>query len=98
MRVLSHVQLFAIPQTVPGPGQGTLKYRLASAPSEIKRRVRMKSGSMNGVLCFSGYILPADGNRSNTIFFSILTNNVAAPASTVGPLLEDIIVSLASEE
>lgn len=84
--------------SLPGPGQGTLKYRLANAPSDVKRRVRMKSGSMNGVLCFSGYILPADGNRANTIFFSIMTNNVAAPPSTVAPMLEDLIVSLASEQ
>ncbi|MBO4671992.1 MAG: D-alanyl-D-alanine carboxypeptidase [Bacteroidales bacterium] len=84
--------------SLPGPGQGTLKYRLANVPSEIKKRVRMKSGSMNGVLCFSGYILPEDGNRANTIYFSMLTNNVAAPASTVGPLLEDLIVSLAGEQ
>ena len=83
--------------SLPSPGQGTLKNRMPKVSSEIKRRVRMKSGSMNGVLCFSGYILPADGNRANTVFFSILTNNVAAPGYTVGPLLEDLIVSLAEE-
>ena len=84
--------------SLPGPGQGTLKYRLAGVQPEIRKRVRMKSGSMNGVLCFSGYILPADGKRENTVFFSIMTNNVAAPGSAVAPTLEDLIVSLALEQ
>lgn len=33
--------------------------RMKNAPEALRRRVRMKSGSMDGVLCYSGYILPA---------------------------------------
>lgn len=85
-------------ESLPYPGSNsTLKYRLAKSPSSVKTRVRMKSGSMGSVLCFSGYILPADGDRSKTIVFSMLTNNVTAPSSEVGKILESIIASLAEE-
>ena len=57
----------------------------------------MKSGSMNGTLCFSGYIIPERGARDETIVFSILTNNALAGGSKVGPLLDRLIVLLASE-
>lgn len=87
-------------ETLPSPGveKSTLRYRLSKESASLKGRVKMKSGSMGGVLCFSGYILPADGDRSKTIVFSLLTNNVTAPSSEVGSMLESIIVSLAAEE
>ncbi len=87
-------------ETLPSPGveKSTLKYRLSAESASLKARVKMKSGSMGGVLCFSGYILPEDGDRSKTIVFSLLTNNVSAPSSEVGKILESIIVSLAREE
>ena len=84
--------------SLPSPGlKSTLQYRLGKAPDAIKSRIKMKSGSMNGVLCFSGYILSLDGDRSKTIVFSILTNNVTAPTYAVASLLDEIIVSLALE-
>ena len=85
-------------ESLPYPGsKSTLKYRLGKTPDQLKARVKMKSGSMNGVLCFSGYILPEDGDRSRTIVFSILTNNVTAPAYYVGSILDEIILSLTRE-
>lgn len=85
-------------ESLPCPGsKSTLQNRLKDAPQEIKERIRMKSGSMNGVLCMSGYILPADGNGSKTIYFSILTNNVTGPSSKVGAIIDEIILSLAQE-
>ena len=85
-------------ESLPSPGtESTLKYRFRWAPDELKSRIKMKSGSMNGVLCFSGYILSPDGDRSKTVVFSILTNNVTASSSTVASLLEDIIYSLSQE-
>lgn len=84
--------------SLPSPGsKSTLKNRMKGAPEDVKERVRMKSGSMNGVLCMSGYILPADGNNSKTIYFSILTNNVTAPSSKVGAIIDEIILSLSQE-
>ena len=85
--------------SLPSPGgKGTLKYRMQNAPGDIKSRIVMKSGSMNGVRSFSGYILPAPGEKeSQTIVFSVITNNVSGPSATVGAILDDIILSLAKE-
>jgi D-alanyl-D-alanine carboxypeptidase/D-alanyl-D-alanine-endopeptidase (penicillin-binding protein 4) len=80
-----------------GEKNTTLQNRLSKAPSELRLRVRMKSGSMNGVNCFSGYILPGDGKPSKTIVFSLLTNNSVASNSTVCTLLDEMIISLARE-
>jgi len=80
-----------------GEKNTTLQNRLRKAPSELRLRVRMKSGSMNGVNCFSGYILSGDGKPSKTIVFSLLTNNSVASNSTVCTLLEEMIISLARE-
>ena len=83
---------------VPG-GRGTLKYRMAGVPAETKTRIKMKSGSMNGVRCMSGYILPAPGeDDSRTVIFSILTNNVVAASATTATILDEIILSLAAEQ
>ena len=67
--------------SLPAPGQGTLNM------IKIKggERIRIKSGSMDGVLCYSGYILDAGGAPSYT--FSILTNNATAPVKEVRPVL-----------
>ena len=67
--------------SLPAPGQGTLTM------IKIKggERIRMKSGSMDGVLCYSGYILDAGGAPAYT--FSILTNNATAPVKEVRPVL-----------
>ena len=85
--------------SLPSPGgKGTLKYRMQNAPNDIKERIVMKSGSMNGVRSFSGYILPAPGEaESRTIVFSIITNNVSGSSATVASILDDIILSLAKE-
>ena len=55
----------------------------------------MKSGSMDGVLCYSGYILDRSGKPQYT--FSLLTNNALAPAKDVRPVLMgflDFLLSL----
>lgn len=86
-------------ESLPSPGtESTLKHRLPGAPEELKARIRMKSGSMNGVLCYSGYILSPDGDRSKTVVFSILTNNVSGHWSVVASIIDEILLSLASEE
>ena len=85
-------------ESLPSPGvKSTLQYRMGKTPESIKSRIKMKSGSMGGVLCFSGYILSPDGDRSKTIVFSILANNFTAPSYAVGSILDEIIVSLALE-
>ena len=65
--------------SIPHPGEGTLTTLLPQA--EGRERIRVKSGSMDGVLCYSGYILGPDGQPAVTL--SILTNNTTAPVSEV---------------
>ena len=83
--------------SLPSPGNGTLKNRMPLAPQATKKRILMKSGSMNGVLCFSGYILPVDP-KGEIIVFSILTNNVSGPSYAVGMIIDEILLSLAAEQ
>ena len=87
--------------SLPRPGsKGTLQSMFQKSDKDFKARIRMKSGSMNGVLCYSGYILPKGGSTSaeaNIITFSILTNNASVGASKVRPFLEELIRLLAEE-
>ncbi len=83
--------------SLPWPGsESTLKYTLQSAPEATRKRIRMKSGSMGGVRCFSGYILPdaASGATDETIVFSILINNYSVPTSTLQKKINSIILLL----
>ena len=83
--------------SLPSPGkEGTLKSLMSREPSSLKSRIYMKSGSMNGVLCYSGYILSPDKDPSKTITFSILTTNSVAPTSEVRDVLMAIISRLAA--
>lgn len=85
--------------SLPFPGgKGTLEYRMKGAPEDVRSRIRMKSGSMNGVRCFSGYILPPAGEKDDrTVVFSVLTNNIPGNSATVFAILDEIILSLAAE-
>ena len=80
-----------------GEPKTTLENRLPKRPWALRHRILMKSGSMNGVRCFSGYILPSSGKAEETIVFSLLTNNAVAPSSQVYPLLDSLLESLAKE-
>ena len=82
--------------SLPQPGNGTLAVRLPKASKGLKSRIYMKSGSMNGVRCFSGYVLPSSED-GQTIVFSLLTNNMDAPSKTVFDEIDGIIESIASE-
>lgn len=82
--------------SLPVPGaRGTLEYKFVDSPSEFKSRIRMKSGSMNGVRCYSGYILSSNGNPEETIVFSLLTNNVISSSWVVNPSIDAIIKAIA---
>ena len=89
--------------SLPSPGgNGTLQYNMKGQPLALRERIKVKSGSMNGVRCYTGYILPSAAGslpeeiRSKTIVFSILTNNCTSPSWKVRPLLDKIMVTLAS--
>jgi len=84
--------------SLPVPGdKGTLENRFEKAPQEFKSRIHMKTGSMNGVRCFSGYILASDGDPQHTIVFSVLVNNCPEPSYQTTPILDSIIAAIAAE-
>ena len=95
--------LWSLP--VPG-GNGTLQYNMKGASEEVRSRYRVKSGSMNGVRCYSGYILPAgfvlqqgmeipQEIKDRIIIFSVLTNNCVSPSWKVRQMLDRFMVELA---
>lgn len=82
-------------EALPQPGYGTLASYMTGAPQDVKSRVRMKTGSMDGVRCLSGYILPKDDNKENTIIFSIMVNNSTATSRSLINELDRMILNLA---
>lgn len=83
--------------SLPRPGGiGTLEYEMQSVPFSIKDRIRMKSGSMGGVRCLSGYIIPETGTREDMIIFSLLVNGYTVPLYRIQRALDSIILSLAA--
>ena len=75
----------AFVESLPRPGEGTLNNLKNLTPWKF----RLKSGSMGGTLCYSGYVLDEAGNPR--ISFAIFTNNAAEKASLVRPALEGLI-------
>jgi D-alanyl-D-alanine carboxypeptidase/D-alanyl-D-alanine-endopeptidase (penicillin-binding protein 4) len=83
-------------ESLPSPGgTGTLASNMKDYPVEIKNRIKAKSGSMDGVRCYSGYIIPSEGCKDDTIVFSIMVNNCTAPTWKVRPMLDKIMGMLA---
>lgn len=81
--------------SLPSPGgDGTLQYNMKGQPSQLRNRIKAKSGSMNGVRCYSGYILPS-APGGETLIFSIMTNNCTSPTWKVRPLLDRMMITLA---
>ena len=87
-------------ESLPSPGfTGTLEYNMKGQPEALRSRIKVKSGSMTGVRCYSGYILPsvaADaGFPEEALIVSIMTNNCTSPTWKVRPLLDRLMVALA---
>jgi D-alanyl-D-alanine carboxypeptidase/D-alanyl-D-alanine-endopeptidase (penicillin-binding protein 4) len=81
--------------SLPSPGSGgTLTYNMKSYPEELRSRIKAKSGSMNGIRCYSGYVLPST-NNGKVIIFSILTGNCTAPSWKVRQLLDKLMATIA---
>ena len=89
-----HFEAYAASLPSPG-GNGTLNYNMKSYPASVRERILVKSGSMNGVRCYSGYIIPTEGCKDDCIIFSILVNNCTAPTWKLRPLLDKIMGALA---
>jgi len=84
-------------ETLGQPGGRHYESRLRGEPETVKSRVHLKSGSMGGVRCFSGYIEPSEGSKAETIVFSVMVNNFIVSISQVDPIIDRIIALLASD-
>lgn len=83
--------------TLPSPGSnGTLSANMTNSPMEVKTRIKVKSGSMGGVRCYSGYITPSEGCKEDTIVFSLMVNNCTAPTWKMRQLLDKIMAAIAA--
>ena len=84
-------------ETLGQPGGRHYETRLRGESETLKSRVHLKSGSMGGVRCFSGYIEPSEGSKSDAIVFSIMTNNLIVPVTRFDPIVDRIITLLAAD-
>lgn len=83
--------------SIGSPGQGKYQRRLAGENESLKKRILYKSGSMGGVQCFCGYVLPSPGKGGETIAFAVMLNNCTAPASDYMEQIDRIIAAIAKE-
>lgn len=97
MAMRSSAQSASFEKSIPQAGTGTLSTRLQRESEETRARVHMKSGSMNGVRCFSGYIMPRSGRPEDVIVFSFMTNNTIAASSRMNFIIDKIAGLLADE-
>lgn len=70
---------------------GTAKNMLPKLPASVAMKI--KSGSMDGVKSYAGYITSAKGDL---LCFSIIANNFTCSASQVQPQLEKIMMQMAT--
>ena len=76
--------------SLPALGEGTLRTLLPNHPS--CSRIRLKSGSMEGILCYSGYLLDESGVP--VAVFSLMTGGTTAPTGEVRSALARILTLL----
>ena len=91
-----HFEHFA--NSLPSPGsKGSMIYNMRKYSDDIKSRIKVKSGSMNGVRCYSGYVIPTDGGKEDVIIFSLMINNCTSSTAQMRNLLDSIMAELAKE-
>ena len=78
--------------SLPKPGEGTLNTLLPKLPADQKARLRLKSGSMDGVLCYSGYVLDEEGKPARV--FSLMVNGATAKTAVVREALGALIEAM----
>ena len=74
-----------------------MRSSLAGKPEAVRSRIRMKSGSMDGVLCYSGYVMPVSDKKEDVIVFSIMTNNCPDAEAQVKAFVNELIYLIANE-
>ena len=82
---------------LPKPGgHGSLYFNMRKYADSVKDRIRLKSGSMNGVRCYSGYIIPASGCIEDSIIISVMVNNCTTPNWKILPLIDSFLAKVAA--
>lgn len=82
--------------SLPHPGsEGTMKIAMRKGKEAVAGNIYLKSGSMGGTYCYSGYVLPSGGGKEDTIIFSFMINNCTASAYRQRNALLDLIYLLA---
>lgn len=76
-----------------GGESGTLKRMFLSSP--LKGRVYAKSGSMQGVRCYAGYLVQNNGEE---LIFSIMINNYIGDASNIKLKVRQLLERVAESE
>lgn len=79
----------AFVESLPRPGEGTITALKNLSPW----RFRIKSGSMGGVLCYSGYVMDAEGKPVRS--FAVMTNNLGCKIPEAMRSLEYLMLLLA---
>ena len=93
LRAMSRSKAFdAFLASLPKPGEGTLNTLLPKLTDDQKDRLRLKSGSMDGVLCYSGYILDEEGKPARV--FSLMVNGAKAKTAVVREALGALIEAM----
>lgn len=76
-------------ESLPKAGKdGTVKNRLKG--TRLSGKIAMKSGSINGVQCFSGYYI--DGDKKYA--FTIMVNKFTGPRSEIVRAIDTLLLSL----
>ena len=83
--------------TLSQPGVGSQAGRLRSEPLTVRSRIWYKSGSMEGVRCYTGFVTPTDGGKEDTIIFSVLLNSYSGPNWMAMSRLDKLIALIAAE-
>lgn len=81
--------------SLPQPGKGSQAGRMQGETAAA--RVYYKSGSMDSVRCYSGYVIPSDGGKEDTIVFSIMVNNYTGPSYKIMSQIDKLIALIAKE-
>ena len=74
-------------ESIPHPGEGTRTLALKDSPQA--KHYRFKSGSMGGVLCYSGYYLNDNGEPYKAV--SIMINGATATKEELLPAMEALL-------
>jgi D-alanyl-D-alanine carboxypeptidase/D-alanyl-D-alanine-endopeptidase (penicillin-binding protein 4) len=78
-------------ESLPAPGEGTLRMRLVGTPAE--KSLRAKTGTLGSVSALSGYVTTADGE---VLAFCVMVNHFLGPARQVREVQDRLVLLLAA--